>query len=212
MTGSGGQQPARPDSEIAGPRVRLVAVRILYCDKAATLNGDIEITTGICGRALRQVRAIGFSDCIDARRLKQFKIQENQMNQALWVAKTWLDAQQTRMAVISNNLANVNTTGFKQGRAVFEDLLYQNVRQSGGQSSQDTLLPSGMSLGTGVRIVATEKLFTQGSVLQSNNPLDVAIKGRGFFQILLPDGNIAYSRDGTFQRNSQGELVTALKR
>ena len=89
------------------------------------------------------------------------------MNQALWVAKTGLDAQQTRMAVVSNNLANVNTTGFKQGRAVFETLLYQNVRQSGGQSSQDTLLPSGMSIGTGVRVVATEKLFTQGSVLQT---------------------------------------------
>lgn len=131
------------------------------------------------------------------------------MNQALWIAKTGLDAQQTRMSVVANNLANVNTTGFKQGRAVFEDLLYQNVRQSGGQTSQDTELPSGLNLGTGVRIVATEKLFTQGSMLQTGNSLDVAIKGRGFFQILLPDGNQAYSRDGTFQRNSQGELVTA---
>ncbi len=131
------------------------------------------------------------------------------MNQALWVAKTGLDAQQTRMAVVSNNLANVNTTGFKQGRAVFEDLLYQNVRQSGGQSSQDTLLPSGMTLGTGVRVVATEKLFTQGSVLQTGNALDVAINGRGFFQVLKPDGELAYTRDGTFQINSQGELVTS---
>jgi flagellar basal-body rod protein FlgG len=131
------------------------------------------------------------------------------MNQALWIAKTGLDAQQTRMAVVSNNLANVNTTGFKQGRAVFEDLLYQNVRQSGGQTSQDTELPSGLNLGTGVRIVATEKLFTQGSMLQTDNALDVAVKGRGFFQILLPDGNLAYTRDGTFQRNSQGEMVTA---
>ncbi len=131
------------------------------------------------------------------------------MNQALWVAKTGLDAQQTRMAVVSNNLANVNTTGFKQDRAVFEDLLYQNVRQSGGQSSQDTQLPSGMNIGTGVRIVATEKLFTQGSMLNTENALDVAIKGRGFFQVLLPDGNLAYTRDGTFQRNAQGELVTA---
>jgi flagellar basal-body rod protein FlgG len=131
------------------------------------------------------------------------------MSQALWVAKTGLDAQQTRMSVISNNLANVNTTGFKQGRAVFEDLLYQNVRQSGGQTSQDTELPSGMNLGTGVRIVATEKLFTQGSMLQTENALDVAIKGRGFFQIMLPDGNLAYTRDGTFQRNAQGEMVTA---
>jgi flagellar basal-body rod protein FlgG len=131
------------------------------------------------------------------------------MNQALWVAKTGLDAQQTRMAVVSNNLANVNTTGFKQGRAVFEDLLYQNVRQSGGQTSQDTMLPSGMNLGTGVRVVATEKLFTQGSVLQTDNALDVAINGRGFFQVLKPDGDIAYTRDGTFQLNDQGELVTS---
>lgn len=131
------------------------------------------------------------------------------MTQALWIAKTGLDAQQTRMAVVSNNLANVNTTGFKQGRAVFEDLLYQNVRQSGGQTSQDTELPSGMNLGTGVRVVATEKLFSQGSIQQTNNSLDVAVKGRGFFQILTPDGNVAYTRDGTFQRNSQGELVTA---
>ena len=123
--------------------------------------------------------------------------------------KTGLDAQQTRMSVVSNNLANVNTTGFKQDRAVFEDLLYQNIRQAGGQSSQDTQLPSGMNLGTGVRVVATEKLFTQGSLLNTDNALDVAIRGRGFFQVLSPDGNLAYTRDGTFQRNAQGELVTA---
>ncbi len=131
------------------------------------------------------------------------------MNQGLWVAKTGLDAQQTRMAVVSNNLANVNTTGFKQDRAVFEDLLYQNIRQSGGQSSQDTVLPSGMSLGTGVRVVATEKLHTQGSVLQTGNAMDVAINGRGFFQILKPDGELAYTRDGTFQLNAQGEIVNS---
>lgn len=131
------------------------------------------------------------------------------MNHALWIAKTGLDAQQTRMSVVSNNLANVNTTGFKQGRAVFEDLLYQNVRQSGGQTSQDTELPSGMHLGTGVRVVATEKLFSQGGMVQTDNAMDVAIKGRGFFQILMPDGNPAYTRDGTFQRNAEGELVTA---
>ena len=131
------------------------------------------------------------------------------MTQALWIAKTGLDAQQTRMAVVSNNLANVNTTGFKQGRAVFEDLLYQNVRQSGGSSSQDTILPTGMSLGTGVRVVATEKLHTQGSVLTTEQALDLAINGRGFFQILKPDGELAYTRDGAFQRNDQGELVTS---
>jgi flagellar basal-body rod protein FlgG len=131
------------------------------------------------------------------------------MNQALWAAKTGLDAQQTRMAVVSNNLANVNTTGFKQGRAVFEDLLYQNVRQPGGQTSQDTQLPSGLSLGTGVRVVATEKLFTQGGMLQTGNAMDVTINGNGFFQVLMPDGTPGYTRDGSFQKNSQGEMVTA---
>lgn len=131
------------------------------------------------------------------------------MNQALWIAKTGLDAQQTRMSVVSNNLANVNTTGFKQDRAVFEDLLYQNVRQSGGATSQDTELPTGLNIGTGVRVVATEKLFTPGGVLQTGNNLDVAINGRGFFQVLMPDGNLAYTRDGTFQKSADGELVTA---
>lgn len=130
------------------------------------------------------------------------------MNQALWVAKTGLDAQQTKMTVVSNNLANVNTNGFKRGRAVFEDLIYQNRRQVGGQTSQDTELPSGLNVGTGVRVVATEKLHTQGSLLQTENSLDVAIQGRGFFQVLLPDGTLSYSRDGSFQRNAQGQMVT----
>ena len=131
------------------------------------------------------------------------------MNQALWIAKTGLEAQQTRMSVVSNNLANVNTTGFKRSNAVFQDLLYQNVRQSGGQTSQDTQLPSGLMLGTGTRVVATEKLFSQGNIVQSDNPLHVAIQGRGFFQVLMPDGTLAYSRDGTFQMDSQGQLVTS---
>jgi flagellar basal-body rod protein FlgG len=131
------------------------------------------------------------------------------MNQALWVAKTGLDAQQLRMSVISNNLANVNTTGFKRGRPVFEDLLYQNVRQVGAQSSQDTQLPSGLMLGTGVRTVATEKLFTQGNTVETQNPLDMAIQGRGFFQVSLPDGTVAYSRDGSFHLDSQGQVVTS---
>ncbi|ALP52636.1 flagellar basal-body rod protein FlgG [Candidatus Tenderia electrophaga] len=131
------------------------------------------------------------------------------MNSALWVAKTGLDAQQTRMSVISNNLANVNTTGYKQSRAAFEDLLYQNVRQAGGQSSQDTVLPSGLMLGTGVRTVATEKIFTQGNIVQTDNALDMAIDGQGFFQILRPDGSLGYSRDGTFQVDAQGQLVTS---
>lgn len=131
------------------------------------------------------------------------------MNTALWVAKTGLDAQQTRMSVISNNLANVNTTGYKQSRAAFEDLLYQNVRQAGGQSSQDTILPSGLMLGTGVRTVATEKIFTQGNIVQTDNALDMAIEGQGFFQVLRPDGSLGYTRDGTFQVDAQGQLVTS---
>jgi flagellar basal-body rod protein FlgG len=131
------------------------------------------------------------------------------MNPALWAAKTGLDAQQTRMAVVSNNLANVNTAGFKKGRAVFEDLLYQNVRQVGGNTSQDTQSASGLSLGTGVRVVATEKNYTQGSLNQTGNPLDLAVNGRGFFQILMPDGTLAYTRAGDFQVNNQGQLVTS---
>jgi flagellar basal-body rod protein FlgG len=131
------------------------------------------------------------------------------MFSSLWVAKTGLDAQQTRMAVTSNNLANVGTTGFKKGRAVFEDLLYQNVRQVGASTSQDTVAPTGLSLGTGVRIVATEKNFTQGSLSQTGNAYDVAVSGRGFFQVLLPDGTMGYTRDGSFKISPQGELVTA---
>jgi flagellar basal-body rod protein FlgG len=131
------------------------------------------------------------------------------MNQALWIAKTGLDAQQTRLAVISNNLANVSTNGFKQSRAVFEDLLYQNIRQVGGQSSQDTRLPSGLMLGTGSRIVATEKLHTQGSIQTTENALDVAIDGKGYLPILLPDGSEAYTRDGSFKISDQGQMVTA---
>ncbi len=131
------------------------------------------------------------------------------MNPALWAAKTGLDAQQTRMTVVSHNLANVNTSGFKKGRAVFEDLLYQNVRQVGAATSQDTQAPSGLALGTGVRVVATEKLYTQGSLSQTGNSMDLAIQGRGFFQVLLPDGTFGYTRDGSFQVNSQGELVTS---
>ena len=131
------------------------------------------------------------------------------MEPALWIAKTGLDAQNTRMAVISNNLANVNTTGFKRDRASFEDLLYQTVRQPGASSSQNSELPSGLMLGTGTRIVATQKQFTQGNIEQTNNSLDVAVQGRGFFQILLPDGSLAYTRDGSFELDSNGQLVTS---
>ncbi len=131
------------------------------------------------------------------------------MNQALWVAKTGLDAQQTRLSVISNNLANVSTNGFKQSRAVFEDLLYQNIRQVGGQTSQETRLPSGLSLGTGTRVVATQKLHTQGAILNTENALDVAVDGKGFFPVLMPDGSEGYTRDGSFQISDQGQIVTA---
>ena len=131
------------------------------------------------------------------------------MNSALWAAKTGLDAQQTRMSVISNNLANVNTNGFKKDRAVFEDLLYQNVKQVGGQTSQDTMSPTGLAVGTGVRIVATEKNYTQGGFTTTGNALDVAVNGRGFFQVLLPDGSFGYTRDGSFKTSSTGELVTS---
>ncbi|ULQ45696.1 flagellar basal-body rod protein FlgG [Flagellatimonas centrodinii] len=131
------------------------------------------------------------------------------MNPALWIAKTGLDAQQTRMAVTSNNLANVGTTGFKRGRAQFEDLLYQTVRQPGGATSQQTDSPTGLMLGTGVRTVATAKEFTQGSLQQTGNSLDVAVNGRGFLKVLLPDGTAAYTRDGALKTNAQGELVTA---
>jgi flagellar basal-body rod protein FlgG len=131
------------------------------------------------------------------------------MNPALWIAKTGLDAQQTNMDVIANNLANVNTTGFKKGRASFEDLLYQNVRQPGGQSTQNTQLPSGLMLGTGVRIGSTEKIFTQGNIVQTGNNLDMAIQGQGFFQILMPDGSTAYTRDGSYQLDSNGQIVTS---
>jgi flagellar basal-body rod protein FlgG len=130
------------------------------------------------------------------------------MTQALWIAKTGLDAQQTRMAVISNNLANTNTTGFKRDRASFEDLLYQTVRQPGAASSEQTQLPTGLQTGTGVRVAATAKQFAQGNLNQTGNALDVAINGRGFFEVLMPDGSTAYTRDGSFQIDAQGQVVT----
>ena len=131
------------------------------------------------------------------------------MDASMWVAKTGLDAQQTRMNVISNNLANVNTTGFKRDRAVYEDLLYQNIRQAGGQTSTNTQAPTGLMLGTGVRIVATEKLNVQGNMINSQNPLDVAISGEGHFQVTQPDGSTAYTRDGGFKVSASGQLVTS---
>lgn len=128
---------------------------------------------------------------------------------ALWVAKTGLSAQDTNLTTISNNLANVSTTGFKRDRAEFQDLLYQVKRQPGAQSTQDSELPSGLQLGTGVRIVGTQKNFTAGSLQTTDQPLDMAVDGRGFFQILQPDGTTAYTRDGTFHLSSTGQIVNA---
>ncbi len=130
------------------------------------------------------------------------------MFSSLWIAKTGLDAQQTRMAVTSNNIANANTTGFKRSRAAFEDLIYQNRRQPGAQSSEATQVPAGTMVGTGVRVVGTEKLFTQGEVTQTGNAFDLAIQGRGFFQVTMPDGSVGYSRDGSFHINSDGQMVS----
>ena len=131
------------------------------------------------------------------------------MIRSLWISKTGLEAQQTQMDVISNNLANINTVGFKRSRAVFEDLLYQNIRQPGAQSSQQAQIPSGLQIGTGVRPIAAERIHTQGNLQQTGNKLDVAIQGEGFFQVLMPDGTTAYTRDGSLQTDNQGQLVTA---
>jgi flagellar basal-body rod protein FlgG len=131
------------------------------------------------------------------------------MLRSLWIAKTGLDAQQMHIDVISNNLANVSTNGFKRTRAVFEDLLYQTLRQPGAQSSQQTQIPTGLQIGTGVRPVASERIFTQGNLQQTGNPLDVAIQGPGFLQILMPDGTTAYTRDGSLRPDANGQLVTS---
>jgi flagellar basal-body rod protein FlgG len=131
------------------------------------------------------------------------------MIRSLFIAKTGLDAQQTQLDVVSNNLANVGTAGFKKSRAVFEDLIYQTLRQPGAQSTQQTQLPTGLQIGTGVRPVASERIFTQGNLAQTGNQLDVAINGQGFLQVSLPDGTIAYTRDGSLHQDSQGQLVTS---
>ncbi|WP_447927599.1 flagellar basal-body rod protein FlgG [Vreelandella sp. EE27] len=131
------------------------------------------------------------------------------MIKSLWTAKTGLESQQTKLDVISNNLANVSTNGFKRSRPVFEDLLYQNMRQPGAQNNIQDRLPSGMQVGTGVRAVATERLHTQGGLEQTGNSRDLAINGDGFFQVQLPDGTIGYTRDGGFQLNENGQMVTA---
>ncbi|MDT8893232.1 flagellar basal-body rod protein FlgG [Halomonas sp. I1] len=131
------------------------------------------------------------------------------MINSLWTAKTGLESQQVKLDVISNNLANVNTNGFKRSRAVFEDLLYQNLRQPGAQNDVQNRLPSGMQVGTGVRPVATERLHTQGGLENTENSRDLAINGKGFFQVRMPDGTTAYTRDGSFQLDENGQMVTA---
>ena len=130
------------------------------------------------------------------------------MFSALWISKSGLDAQQTNISVTSNNLANASTVGFKKGRAIFEDLLYQNVNQPGGRSSADTTLPSGLMLGAGTKVVATQKQFSQGDVNTTGNSLDLMINGRGFFEIQMPDGTTCYTRNGQFTLNEEGTIVT----
>ncbi len=131
------------------------------------------------------------------------------MHPALWISKTGLDAQQRDISVISNNLANASTVGFKKSRTVFEDLLYQNVNQPGGRSSADTELPNGLMLGAGTKVVATQKNFSQGNMLTTENPLDIMVQGKGFFEILQPDGTIAYTRSGQFTTDETGQIVTS---
>ena len=130
------------------------------------------------------------------------------MIRSLWISKTGMEAQQTQLDTISHNLANVSTNGYKKSHAVFEDLMYQNMRQAGANSSEQTTLPTGLQLGLGTRAVATSRSFAQGNLQQTTNPLDVAVKGNGFFEIQLPDGTNGYTRDGSFQVSSTGQLVT----
>ncbi|BBP45510.1 flagellar basal-body rod protein FlgG [Thiosulfatimonas sediminis] len=133
------------------------------------------------------------------------------MNHALYIAKTGLEAQQFRLAAISNNIANANTYGFKAGRAEFNDLIYQNVRQPGAQATQDeaNTLPSGLQLGTGVKAIGVQKIHTQGNIMVTDNQLDLAVEGKGFFQTLDQDGNLMYTRDGSFEVNQNGDIVTS---
>ncbi len=131
------------------------------------------------------------------------------MHAALYISKTGLAAQDVKLATISNNLSNASTVGFKRDHVNFEDLLYQVQRQPGGQSSQDTQLPSGLQVGTGVRVVATQKQFNSGSLQITDQGLDMAVNGRGFFQIQLPNGETAYTRNGEFHLNNNGDIVNA---
>ena len=131
------------------------------------------------------------------------------MINSLWISKTGMEAQQMQLDVISNNLANVSTNGFKKAHAVFEDLMYQNLRQVGSNTSEQSTLPTGLQVGLGVRTVATSRTFSQGNLQQTSNNLDVAIQGNGFFQVTMPDGTTGYTRDGAFQLDNQGRLVNS---
>jgi flagellar basal-body rod protein FlgG len=130
------------------------------------------------------------------------------MIRSLWIAKSGMEAQQTALDAISNNLANSGTNGYKSGHAVFEDLIYQNLRQVGANTGEQTTLPTGLQIGLGVRPVALARNFSQGALQQTGNNLDLAVRGNGFFQVQMPDGTNAYTRDGSFQLNSQGQMVT----
>ena len=131
------------------------------------------------------------------------------MINSLWISKTGMEAQQTQLDVISNNLANVSTNGFKKSHAVFEDLMYQNLRQVGSAATEQSTLPTGLQVGLGVRTVATARSFAQGNLKQTGNNLDIAIQGNGFFQLTMPDGTIGYTRDGAFQIDNQGRMVNS---
>lgn len=131
------------------------------------------------------------------------------MHPALWISKTGLDAKQRDISVISNNLANASTVGFKKSRAIFEDLLYQNINQPGGRSSQNSELPNGLMIGAGTKVVATQKSFTQGNMITTENSLDLMIQGHGFYEVLMPDGTISYTRNGQFTVDGDGNMVTS---
>ncbi len=131
------------------------------------------------------------------------------MNRSLWIAKSGMEGQQFKLDTISNNLANVATNGYKRGGVVFEDLMYDNLRAAGAASSDQTQLPTGLQVGLGTRVSASTRNFSQGNLQQTGNNLDLAVKGQGFFQIQMPDGSTGYSRDGAFQLDATGQIVTA---
>ncbi|HEY8498179.1 MAG TPA: flagellar basal-body rod protein FlgG [Limnochordales bacterium] len=131
------------------------------------------------------------------------------MMRSLWTAASGMAGQQFAVDTIANNLANVNTAGFKKSRVDFQDLLYQTIRFAGTAVTSGAEIPTGIQVGHGVRPVATVKIFSQGTFRETNNPLDLVIEGDGFFQILLPDGTVAYTRDGSFKKDSDGRIVTS---